>query len=80
MCCCNRQNRCCRRGCCSGTGNGGAVTLSALEELSRMAGGGTAGTGWPVYVSVPAFLWEGEEEESDSCGSCRPCCCRPCCG
>ncbi|MBM6884408.1 hypothetical protein [Pseudoflavonifractor phocaeensis] len=79
MCCCNRQNRCCRCCCGSGTGNsGGAVTLPAFDSLSRMINSGssnTTNTRWPVYVSVPAFLWE-EDEDSNSCGSCGCGCCR----
>ena len=35
----------------------------------------TTNTRWPVYVSVPAFLWE-EDEDSNSCGSCGCGCCR----
>ena len=75
MYCCNRQNRCCRC-CCSGNGNNsGTVTLSSLSSLSRLSGGdSSANTSWPVYVSVPAFLWENEEDSSDSCGCCG--CCR----
>ena len=72
MCCCNRQNRCC---CGSGTGNsGGAVTLPAFDSLARMINSGssnTTNTRWPVYVSVPAFLMDMQEEESDTCGCCR---------
>ena len=74
MCCCHCQNRCCRRGCCSGSGNGGAVTLPALDQLMLANSGGDAAARWPVYVSVPAFLWENEEENSGSCSCCG--CCR----
>ncbi|MGN8897664.1 hypothetical protein [Flavonifractor sp. HCP28S3_F3] len=75
MCCCNRQNRCCRCGCCSnnGNGSGGAVTLPSFPDLSWLANGGS-NTRWPVYVSVPAFLMDMQEEDSDTCGSCG--CCR----
>ena len=80
MCCCNRQNRCCRCCCGSGTGNsGGAVTLPAFDSLSRMINSGssnTTNTRWPVYVSVPAFLWEEDDDDSNSCGSCGCGCCR----
>ena len=80
MCCCNRQNRCCRCCCGSGTGNSGeAVTLPAFDSLARMINSGssnTTNTRWPVYVSVPAFLWEEEDDDSNSCGSCGCGCCR----
>ena len=75
--CCNRQNRCCRCCCGSGNGSGGAVTLPAFDSLARMINSGssnTTNTRWPVYVSVPAFLWEEEDDDSNSCGSCG--CCR----
>ena len=75
MCCCNRQNRCCRCCCGSGTGNsGGAVTLPAFDSLSRMINSGssnTTSTRWPVYVSVPAFLWDSDNDDTSSCGCCR---------
>ena len=74
MRCCNRQNRCCRCGCCSnnGNGSGGAVTLPSFPDLSWLANGGS-NTRWPVYVSYPAFLWDTAEDGdgSGSCGCCR---------
>lgn len=36
----------------------------------------TTNTRWPVYVSVPAFLWEEDDDDSNSCGSCGCGCCR----
>ena len=81
--CCNRCQCCTFRSCCcgcNGTGSGGITTLPSFPALSGLSGltgisSGSAAenTRWPVYISVPAFLWDTSEDTgSSSCGcSCR---------
>ncbi|MEQ2456274.1 hypothetical protein [Flavonifractor hominis] len=77
MCCCNRQS--CRCQCCcgcgngSGSGNSGITTLPSFPDLPVYPGNGTvSNTRWPVYVSVPAFLWETDtDDDTSGCGCCR---------
>lgn len=73
--CCNNRNRCCCRccDCCSSSENNGN-TNSLFSNLSISMESGN-GTGLPVYLTIPAFLWGNTQEEDDdnSCG-CR--CCR----
>lgn len=66
MCCSNNWNRCCR--CCRCCGSSGNAENSSGSNLSLSLGSGN-GSGLPVYLTIPAFLWgNNQEEDGNSCG------------
>ena len=69
MCCCNNRNRCRCCGCCGSSEKNGNNAGSLLSNLSLSFESGN-GTGLPVYLTIPAFLWGNNQEEDDdsSCG------------
>ena len=79
--CCSGNRRC---GACSGS-SGSASGLSLGSGLSLAALSGTDASVRQVYLTIPAFLWEDDQEEDSSCGcscgcgnSCSWNCCRCC--
>ncbi len=75
MCCCqtncNNRSSCgcgCNCGCNCGN-NSGITTLPSFPDLTVFPGTTVTNTQWPVYVSVPAFLWDTSAGDS-------PCGCR----
>lgn len=71
--CCNNWNRCCRCcGCRSSQNSGNTNSLFSNLSISMESGNGT---GLPVYLTIPAYLWGNTQDEDDnSCGcGCRCC-------
>lgn len=71
MCCnnsCGSSCGCncgCRCNCGCGCGDNGITTLPAFPDTPAFSG---STAGWPVYVSVPSFLWNGGEDTDSGCG------------
>lgn len=71
--CCNNWNRCCRCcGCRSSQNSGNTNSLFSNLSISMESGNGT---GLPVYLTIPAYLWGNTQEEEDNSCDCGCRCC-----
>ena len=69
--CCNNWNRCCRCcGCRSSQNSGNTNSLFSNLSISMESGNGT---GLPVYLTIPAYLWGNTQDEDDNSCGCRCC-------
>lgn len=70
--CCNNWNRCCCRccGCRSSQNSGNTNSLFSNLSISMESGNGT---GLPVYLTIPAYLWGNTQDEDDNSCGCRCC-------